>query len=383
MEILLLDRLFKIDDIVEDFESLVWTERFAECGDFVLTVQDTVRMRLAFYEGRFLKLADSAEVMIVETRESENGVLRLRGESLISIFKSRIARNTFTSSQTYWTITNTPGRICSTLVREMVAPTGSFMTANSVVANGVKETLSGIQIDDKTQSSLNTTTYTVAIEYGDLFSAVKKLSDTFGFGFYMRLTSPDTFNNQPATFNFSTYDGYDRTTGNTTNLPVIQFSSVMDSLSNSKELRSISGYKNVCYAWAPNAPTAQTGNYVGVAYANSKVPNFTDFDRRTMMIACDDINTADVSTAPLQTAFRTLLGRRAANALANNNYVRMVDGEIVQQSAFKYNQDYTLGDIIELRSESFTATTARVVEYIRSYDAQGVKTYPTLSVVSE
>lgn len=383
MEILLLDKLFRADDIVEEFESLVWTERFAECGDFVLTVQDSVRMRLAFYEGRFLKLADSNEIMIVETRESSNGILKLSGESLISIFKSRIARNTFTSAETYWTITNTPGRICSTLVREMVAPVGSFMTANSVVANGVRETLSGILIDDRSQSSMDTTTYTVAIEYGDLFAAVKKLSDTYGFGFYMRLASPDANNNQPASFYFSTYDGIDRTTGNPTTTPVIQFSSAMDSLADTKELRSISGYKNVCYAWAPNVAAAQTANYVGVAYSNSRAPNITDFERRTMMINCDDINTADLSTAAAQTAFRSLLGRRAANALANNNYVRMVDGEIVPQSAFKYNQDYTLGDIIELRSESFTATTARVTEYIRSYDAQGIKTYPTLSVISE
>jgi hypothetical protein len=76
-----------------------------------------------------------------------------------------------------------------------------------------------------------------------------------------------------------------------------------------------------------------------------------------------------------------LLNQRAKDALANNNYTKVVDGEVVPQSQYQYGKHYSLGDIVELQSPSGLTTPARITEYIRSQDANGQRAYPTVSVI--
>jgi hypothetical protein len=69
------------------------------------------------------------------------------------------------------------------------------------------------------------------------------------------------------------------------------------------------------------------------------------------------------------------------DALANNNYTKLVDGEVVPQPQYKYGVNYKLGDLIELVGSDGGVQKAQVTEYIRSKDATGEKAYPTVSVV--
>ena len=78
-----------------------------------------------------------------------------------------------------------------------------------------------------------------------------------------------------------------------------------------------------------------------------------------------------------------LMLQRAKDALANNNYVRLADGQIVPQSGYDYGTHFSLGDISELRASSGLPSLARVSEFIRTQDGTGYKAYPTLSVISE
>jgi hypothetical protein len=78
------------------------------------------------------------------------------------------------------------------------------------------------------------------------------------------------------------------------------------------------------------------------------------------------------------------LDQKAKDALANNNYVKLADGEVVPELTYTLGLDYGLGDIIELRNEDQTLSQkARITEIIRSQDDTGERAYPTLSVISE
>ena len=147
----------------------------------------------------------------------------------------------------------------------------------------------------------------------------------------------------------------------------------MESLSNVKELRSIAGYATAAYAWPSGATTS---SHIGKAYV-SGTQTTVGLKRRTIMVDATDVNVSDYTTAELT----TVMNRKAKDALANNNYVRLMDGQLVPQNLFKYGTDYTLGDVIELRSGS-TKENARITEYIRAQDNTGFQAYPTLTVVS-
>jgi hypothetical protein len=78
---------------------------------------------------------------------------------------------------------------------------------------------------------------------------------------------------------------------------------------------------------------------------------------------------------------QAMLNQKAKDLLANNNYTKVVDGEVVPQSEFKYGTHYTLGDVIELDSGDGLVSKARITEFIRSQDNTGDKAYPTVSVI--
>jgi hypothetical protein len=76
---------------------------------------------------------------------------------------------------------------------------------------------------------------------------------------------------------------------------------------------------------------------------------------------------------------KPLLTARGVQELAKNNNITAFDGEIPEFSTYRYDVDYYLGDIIEVRNEDGVVNNVRVTEQIFSQDASGEKSYPTLS----
>jgi hypothetical protein len=124
----------------------------------------------------------------------------------------------------------------------------------------------------------------------------------------------------------------------------------------------------------PNGATSQT--QIAVVYLPG-ASTTTGWNRRALMIDASDINVADYSAADLLKA----LTQKGLDALANNNYVKMMDGQLVPQKLYTYGIDYGLGDVIELRGDSATSQKARITEYIYAQDSTGERAYPTLSVI--
>lgn len=76
---------------------------------------------------------------------------------------------------------------------------------------------------------------------------------------------------------------------------------------------------------------------------------------------------------------QALLTARGVQELAKNNNITAFDGEIPEFSTYRYDIDYYLGDIIEVRNEDGIVNNVRVTEQIFSQDPSGEKSYPTLS----
>lgn len=75
----------------------------------------------------------------------------------------------------------------------------------------------------------------------------------------------------------------------------------------------------------------------------------------------------------------TDLQARGLQELQKYNNITAFDGEIPQTGSYKYDFDYYLGDIVEVRNEDGIVNDVRVTEQIFSQDAAGEKSYPTLS----
>ena len=367
MDVYTLNDGFGREEIIEKFESLIWTERYSQFGDFELSVSDTAGMRELLQEGTLLSTPESRSVMILDTPDIEDGKIKVSGQDLKGFLQNRIlwALAITGTWKKYWEITGAPGWIAGEIVRQMCMP-GGYLDGTALIPTADDELFPNLIIGPTEVGD----PVTIGVEYGNVYGGVKAVCDVYNLGFDLY---PDNITDSDYDLIFTTWAGLDRTSTQDVN-DVVIFEPALDSLANTKELRSIAGYKNVAYAWAPSIdPPSYT---VGTATTTDGA-TATGFNRRTLMVAADDI-----STVPTGTTLEAILVQRAKDALANNNYVRMVDGEIVPQKEFLYGLNYNLGDIIELRSDSGAADKARITEYIRTQDASGERAYPTLSVIT-
>lgn len=364
MDIYRMDSLFNKKDIIENYISAIWTERYNQYGDVQLVFPSDTDEAAGIIEGSFLYLDGSSEAMIVETVNTEEGLTKVVGQSLMGFFVNRIMRPGWDDATDNWSLTGAAGTIANNIMHHM-CETGGNMDSNLVVPNGAAEIFAGISIVTPPTG----TSITVALPFGTVYDGIKSVCDLDNLGFWVR---PIDVSTGTGHIKFKAYRGLDRTSAQSTNGVVI-FESALDAFTNVKELRSISGYRHACYAWPANI-TAQS--QIQVAYATgASVSTPTGFDRRTMAIVCDDV---DSTIANLS----TILTQRAIDALANNNYIRMLDGQLVPQPQFVYGTHYNLGDIVELRDTSNVGQPARITEYIRSQDTSGEVAYPTLSVIN-
>lgn len=95
MDLYLLDKSRTPIYIIDDYVSLVWTERFQEPGEFELRLKPTRLLFSDFKVGYYLTKSDSSDAMIIEYRElsndSEEGkFLDIKGRSVSSILDRRV-----------------------------------------------------------------------------------------------------------------------------------------------------------------------------------------------------------------------------------------------------------------------------------------------------
>lgn len=359
MDIYILDSFYRRTDVVDKYESLIWTERFSSAGDFQLKIQSTLGNRNRFVEGTKLAILESYRVMVVETVQDgtdDDGqeILTISGPSLESILDQRLARSAMddTTTNPQWVLTGTPKAIATQMFHD-ICVTGVLDVGDKIpyINEG------SLFPADTIPAPSDSITYTV--DPDTLYNAEATLCDQYLMGF--RLVR----NADLSQLWFDIYMGSDRTSHQTT-LPAVVFSAAMENLQNTNELRSISTYKNAAYVITPVGTR--------IVYPDDVDPAMSGFDRRVLIVKADDITDSDPPTA------QALMLQRGVDELAKNRKVQAFDGEISQSSQYVYGVDYNLGDLVETRNVDGVSNNMQVTEHIFASDAEGVRSYPTLAV---
>jgi hypothetical protein len=359
MELYTLDGLLRRTEVVDRFESLIWTERYATDGDFELVVSSTDQMRGLLTEGTRLAMNKSDRVMTIEEIEDKDdsdgrSLITVKGPSIESIFDDRVTQ--WMSSQLNrdtgaWKITGTPAFIAREIFRILCTTNNSANPGDAIPFY-----TDGTLYPPDTIAEYDTSiTYTV--DNDTIKKVLQDLAEIYGFG-YRLYRGPDT-----STLYFNVYTGSDRTTLQTV-LPAVIFSPSLNTIAEVAELRNISDYKNAAYVFHPK----QQLNVYAQGYEN-----VTGFDRRVLLVDASSLDStltgANLTNAMLQ------LGK---DELAKHKNVSAIDGQIPQNSKYVYGRDYNLGDLVEMKTRNGTTQNMRVTEQIFSEDASGEKSYPTL-----
>lgn len=370
MEAYTLNRRFLREEVVDAFDSLIWTERYYGDSDVEITLPATPANVRLLAEGKFLELGGSKEIMMLETHSIEDGILTVSGISLLKWLNNRFVRKTAAHEDRYWNVEGlTAGQTLAHVLEEMVISPGP-----AGVETPAMFLIPGLSVSDRDGSG---EVITVAVPYGPLYDALYEIATTHLVGMKIVLNYA---NESTYSLGFSSYRGLDKSSGQS-DRPVVRFSPDMESLTDIKELRSMSGYKTLVYSWAPANPgsLATTPGIASVLQLFAVGFEQDAWDLRATQVLADDITT-DLVGGSAET-MQSLLDARAQAALNAAAYVAQVDGEIVPTSQFKYGRDYNLGDIIEIAGYSGIVQPARVTEYIRAQDASGEKAYPGVTLI--
>lgn len=369
MEAYVLDANRVRDQVVDMFESFIWTERFAQWGDFELHIQATPATRSLLTAGTKLAMNKSNRMMMVETitdKQNSDGkvVLEVKGRSVEALLEDRTAANAAAATAP-WVINLAPAAVARKIFTD-ICITGK-LSPYDILDDVVASRMPGI----------NASTITEPIDPiiwsqppQSVYQALSELCNTWVMGFRMLRYDVDK------KLYFDVYTGKNRTTRQTTNNPVV-FAPELDNLQNTSEFSTVEGFKNVAQVFTPNG-------YLEVILAEIP-PDSDDFDRRVLAVVADDI-TLPYGTAPggvpdaARTAFIAAATQRGKEELAKCRAVQAFDGEIRQNSQYLYGIHYDLGDVVEQRNGSGMANDMRVTEQIFVHDKEGERSYPTLEL---
>lgn len=364
MHVYTMDEAFRRIDLIDQYESFIWTERYSAAGDFELVVNSDQDMRRAFYNNTYLAIDESQRLMRIEQVEDSvddegRRMLLVKGKSLEQRLTERLATPPSTTSEHpyTWTFSRSPHIAIRTMYKD-VAYNNNRDPRDNYSDTDLVETVEPGRIPEPVDR------ISLRIDYMTLYDAIREVAVPYNVGFAILA---DRLHGPWRPLSFHVYNGYDRTTTQSQNAPVV-FAPELDNLDNMRTLKSTADWRNVAYVSSKNIRQLEV-------YAEGATAYTVGPDRRVLYLMIDDIP-EDYTT----TQERALMTQRGREELAKHQRVEIFDGEITQYSQYKYGRDYGLGDIVELQDGEGNSNEMIVTEQIFVSDEQGERSYPTLQL---
>ncbi len=354
MEAYILDKNFDMTDIIDDFESFIWTDRYNSYGDFEIKISADLRWIKVFKIGNYMWFGSSEHLMIIEnidiTTEEDGSVLIISGRSLESLLMRRVI----------WGQTNLEGNlqnaIKTILVNNIISPSDS----NRKIQNFI--------FQDSSDSIITSLTIKAAQFYGEyVYDVIEAFCQNKQIGFKVVL-------NNNKQFVFSLYSGADRSYSQNLN-PYVVFSPNFDNIMNSSYLESDIEFKNVALI---------SGEGEGADKKTTIVGNSSGLERREVYINASDVSsrTEDGEESIPDTTYLEMLKERGNEELSKLIYIKTFEGEVDATRMFVYGKDFFMGDICQIVNEFGIEAKSRVGEIIFSHNEDGETTIPTFTIVT-
>lgn len=446
MQAYLLDKQFIAKEILDEYDSFLWTDRYYECGDFEYYTGATQDKINAWTIGRYLKTSFSDRIMIIEDRQIEtsedNGPkLKITGQSGEAILKRRV----IIEKVKYDKNTNVHGIIKDLLVTNFINPTDP------------KRKISNFIFEDSTDQRVTSLVLKKEKEfYGEeVYTVVQEMCEAYGLGFKV------TLNNQNQ-FVFKLYMGRNRSYTQS-DLPWVIFSPEFDNIANTDYSYTTIDKQNVVYlksgdednpsgTWEEDTIEAedeeeedikikrlntdnalriiQVGDVSGIdrkehwatttaeceyteeemearGYTKPEKPEWgywedsTDEEGKPIKIFHDDESVSEETKEAAEEAYEDAmeayekaakkpesliieeLTKEANEKLDEVKPKAEFEGEADLTHQFQYGIDYNLGDMLELINEFKMEGNVRMTEIIFSHDSSGETVVPSFRSLKE
>lgn len=322
MDLYVLDENLNAVALIDSYNSLIWTDRYQECGDFELEMSVDLDLLDYIKQDRYLWRQDSEHVMIIETLvfttdEEAGKLVTIKGRSLESILDRRIV----------WGLKNVTGNLQEEIEE--------IFNENIINPSKPERKIDNFIFEYSTDPTI--TDYTIDTQYtGDnIYDLVVDICVEGGFGFKVTL-------NESKQFVFQFYAGTDRSYDQFQN-PCVIFSPDFENIVDGEYTADRSTYKNV---------TLIGGEGEGAERQYTAVGNVGGLTRRELFTDARDLSSSITEDITEQFDFTmytgqvyTTSGSKASNSNFNSCRIDVSDyiGRTISVSVpkYKYKSDST------------------------------------------
>lgn len=350
MNILVLDENLASVAIIDSFESLIWTDRYYEAGDFELYTAASVRLLQILKPDYYLWIKESEHMMIIEGVEissnpEEGNKLIVTGRSLESILDRRIILGQTNVDDTL------QNGIKKILKMNIINPIDETRKINNFIFEDSE--------DINIQSLFLQTQYNGE----NLYDSIVDICKSNGIGFKITLND----NNE---FVFKLYYGKDKTYNQLENITVI-FSNTFDNLINSDYISTKRDFKTVTIVGGEGEGDDRI--MIGVSISSGAGEGL---NRRESYTDCHGTSRKSGGQVITYDEYLAQLVQKGFEDLSNHIITEAFEGEITN-TVFKYGKDFEIGDIVEIENDYGNISQPRIIEYIYSQSNEEFKNYPT------
>lgn len=398
MEPYILDSNFNIIRIVDDFESMIWTDRYSECGDFEIYTSAESETAAYIKEDYYIFIKESDRMMITDSIEIQTNAdtgnhIIISGKSLEYLLHRRVIWNLTIYSQNYDINDNPleestkPWAIIKYLINSNIADNPDCLIYRRIPNFEFK--------DPEDPRILDMDHIDIVSYFGEnLYDTVVDICNAYNMGFKI------TYDWDRNKIVMSLYMAEDRSYNQDIN-PHVVFSPRYENLINSDYKHSKGKYVNVIRIRGEGEGLDQIMTSIstiddGTSGSDHDEGNsVTGFNRYEGF--SDKSSTSSKYTEPDPENSEQYIEVQLSDAeyiqmlkkdvkdeeFENVSITETFSGEVDYTTMYTYDEDYYIGDIVQIINEFGIQKAVRITEYVRSEDNSGSKAYPTFEVVEE
>lgn len=366
MDLITLNEQYQQKRLIENWDSLIWSERFNKVGDFQLITGNVEQFKQQLPEGTVVSLRESTVPMIVKRhqiihKKRQPPQLVITGKEFTQILDQRITIQSVTAALAEWKV-----------VAKIPSDVAHFIIYK-ICVEGVcdpKDIFPADKVQFITPDDYMTSTgpnREFVVQRGKLLDVVLGLIQTEAEAdgdttppspevvpHGIRAMRPDTTG---TAIGIEIYTGQDKT-------GTVRFEASRDHLDEGSYLFSKEGSASNAYVLGPT----------GAFKMHKGDVDPSGLDRRVILV--------DGTSSGIESG--DALKFEGSRALSDAHETALFDGSINQDlRSYIYGQDYGLGDIVKMVGDYGLDTKSRVTEYIRSEDNKGLRAYPTLEAIEK
>lgn len=353
MDIYVLNDNFERVGIIDGYTSIIWTTRYYDPGDFELylaadkNILNLIQNNYYLVREQDINGYDYKNVMVIDKpnitiqTDVENGdYLTVTGKCLKSIVHRRVVANQ--------TIMNGSLEACI----------NRLLQENVINPSDIKRKINNFTFDNTTNFGITLTMQTTGDNLQELITEICR-NYNIGWNVYIK--------NKRLVFYL--YKGVDRSADQTEN-PHVIFSYEFDNLLTSNYTEDMSNYANVAIVAGEGEGSARKKKETGDTTA-------TGLNRFEIFVDARGISTNDgeITTAE----YNNMLTEKGNESLAELQKVVTFEGEVDATRNYVLNEDFYLGDEVQVINEYGISKSTRIIEIIEADDETGKSVIPTFS----